>query len=170
MRTARLLAIASLATITTAFAAASGPPWISIEYPANPYDNASRGAFLLVNAFHHGTPMTFPVSGTAEGLVNGQRRTVSLEFKGTSRPGVYALHKQWPDDGVWTLVLSVTQGEGDGNTASAMVELAANGSVASVTVPTRRQGQWLIPTGVAIADVEKGLRARAQQIASARSK
>ena len=29
MRTARLLTIASLATITTAFAAASGPPWIS---------------------------------------------------------------------------------------------------------------------------------------------
>ena len=166
MRALRLLAIGSLFTVT-AFAA-SGPPWISIEYPANPHDAASRGAFLMVNAFHHGTPMAFPVSGTAEGIVNGQRRTVSLEFKGTTRPGVYALHKQWSDEGVWTLVLSVTQGKGDGNTATAVVELASNGTVASVTVPTRRQGQWLIPIGVSIADVERGLRARAGRLAASK--
>ena len=41
MRTTRLLALGSLFA-ATAFAA-SGPPWISIEYPANPYDAASRG-------------------------------------------------------------------------------------------------------------------------------
>ncbi|MEX2177733.1 MAG: hypothetical protein WD801_03425 [Gemmatimonadaceae bacterium] len=164
MRIARLIAVTALVA-TTAFVS-SGPPWISIEYPANPHDSGSRGAFLLVHAFHHGTPMAFPVSGTAEGLVNGARRTVSLEFKGTSRPGVYALHKQWADDGVWTLVLAVTQGKEDGATATALVELNPNGTVASVNVPTRRQGQWLIPTGVAIADVDRGLRARAAQLAA----
>src|SRR5438128_4813969 len=98
MRTIRLIAAAALFG-TTAFVS-SGPPWISIEYPANPYDSASRGAFLLVHAFHHGTPVNFPVLGTAEGLVNGARRTISLEFQATSRPGVYALQKQWSSDGV----------------------------------------------------------------------
>src|SRR5262245_63440909 len=115
--TIRLAAFASLLAVT-AFVK-SGPPWISIEYPANPYDSGSRGAFLLVHAFHHGTPVGYPVAGTAEGLVNGARRTISLEFKSTSRPGVYALNKQWPDDGVWTLLVSVTQGQGEGNIANA---------------------------------------------------
>lgn len=164
MRTIRSLAVVALFT-TTAFVAA-GPPWISIEYPANPYDSASRGAFLLVHAFHHGTPVSFPVSGTAEGLVNGSRRTISLEFKNTSRPGVYALHKQWPTEGVWTLVLGVTQGDGESNTAQAVVELSTAGQVTSVNVPTRRQGNWLLPERVSMADVEAGLRARAGRVAS----
>jgi hypothetical protein len=165
MRTARLAALTALFA-TTAFVSA-GPPWISVEYPANPYDNASRGAFLLVHAFHHGTPVAFPVSGTAEGLVDGARRTVSLEFRATSRPGVFAVHKQWPDDGVWTLVLAVTQGKGeDGNTAKAIVELGTNGQVARVSVPTRRQGEWTVPAPVSMADIEAGLRARAGRVAS----
>ena len=165
MRTIRLLAIGSLLA-ATAFVK-SGPPWISIEYPANPYDAASRGAFLLVHAFHHGTPVNFPVSGTAEGLVSGARRTISLELKSTSRPGVYALQKQWPTEGTWTLVLGVTQGEGEFNTVKAVVELAADGQVASVNVPTRRDRTgYLLPDKVSMADIEAGLRARAGRVAS----
>lgn len=160
----KLLALGALVG-TTAFTAL-GPPWISIETPANPYDTASRGAFLLVHAFHHGTPVSFPVSGTAEGIVKGERRTISLALKPTSRPGVYALHKQWPEDGVWTLVLSVTQGEGDGNTVSAVVELGTNGQVASVDVPTVMKGQWRVPVPVSMANVEAGLRARAARLAA----
>jgi hypothetical protein len=132
----------------------------------NPYDSASRGAFLLVHAFHHGTPTDYPVSGTAEGLLNGARRTVSLEFKHTSRPGVYSLEKQWPDAGVWTLVLNATQGPEEGNTAQAIVELAPNGQVAQVSVPTTRRGGWTVPAPISIADVEASLRARASRLAS----
>lgn len=164
MRIIRLLAAATL--LGTAAFVSSGPPWISIEYPANPYDAASRGAFLLVHAFHHQTPMNFPVAGTAEGLVNGARRTVSLEFKPTSRPGVYALNKQWADEGVWTLVIGVTQGPGEAGTVTAVVELGADGRVASVNVPTRQERGWTIPTSVAMRDVDAGLRARAARLAS----
>jgi hypothetical protein len=162
MRLLHVLAVPALLA-TTAF---SGPPWISVEYPANPYDAASRGAFLLVHAFHHGQNVAFPVAGTAEGLVKGERRTVSLELRPTSRPGVYALHKQWSNDGLWTLVLSVRQGDGAANIAQAVVELGARGEVASVNVPTRQQGSWLVPAGVSMADVESGLRARAARLAS----
>jgi len=164
MKTIRLIAIGSLLAVT-AFSK-FGPPWISIETPANPYDAASRGAFLLVHAFHHGTPVNFPVSGTAEGLVNGARRTISLELKSTSRPGVYALRKQWPSEGVWTLVLAVTQGEGEFNTAKAVVELGANGQVASVDVPTIMRDNYRVPAPVLMADIDAGLRARAGRIAS----
>jgi hypothetical protein len=164
MRFTRLLPLAALVS-TTAFAA-FGPPWISIETPANPYDAASRGAFLLVHAFHHGTPVSFPVSGRAEGIVKGERKTISLALKPTSRPGVYALHKQWTDDGVWTLVLSVTQGEGDGNTVSAVVDLGTTGQVASVDVPTVMRNNYRVPAPVSMAAVEAGLRARAERLAT----
>jgi hypothetical protein len=136
-----------------------GPPWISIEYPANPFDRGSRGAYLLVHAFHHGTPTAFPVSGAAEGLVRGERRTVPLTFTPAGRAGVYALRKQWSDEGVWTLVVRVTQGSGDA--ATALVELAPSGEVARVEVPTARHREGDFPRAVTAAEVDAGLRARA---------
>lgn len=164
MRTRRLLAIGSL-FVATAFVS-SGPPWISIEYPGNPYDQESRDAYLYVHTFHHGTPVPNPVSGTAEGLVAGARRTISLEFRTTRRPGVFALRQQWPSDGVWTLVIGATQGEGESNTAWAVVELGTNGQVAAVTVPTRRTNNYVVPAPVQMANVEAGLRARTGLVAS----
>lgn len=137
-----------------------GPPWISIEYPVNPYDASTRDAFLVVHAFHHGSPMAFPVSGTAEGLVNGQRRSITLEFQKASRTGEFALRKQWPDQGTWTLVIGVAQGPEDRVTA--IVDLASDGHVARVNVPTRRENGYVLPARVAMADVEAGLRARSK--------
>ena len=137
----------------------AGPPWISIEYPINPHDPSTRGAFLLVHVFHHSTPIVYPVAGTAEGIVTGERRTIKLEFTETSRTGVYGLRRQWPAEGVWTLVI---KGEGG---ATAVVELGVDGAVASVTVPSRQERGWTIPTDVAMADIDRGLRARAGALA-----
>jgi hypothetical protein len=162
MRFTRYLAVLALAA-TMAF---MGPPWISIETPPNPFDAGSRGAYLLVHSFHHGTPVSNPISGTAEGIVDGARRTIALEFGNTSRPGVYALRKQWPDKGVWTLVVGVTQGEGEFNSAKAVVEIGGNGEVASVLVPTTMRNGYRVPAPVNMADVESSLKTRAARVAS----
>lgn len=142
-----------------------GPPWISIETPVNPYDASTKNAFLLVHAFHHGTPTNFPVSGTAEGIVRGERKTVSLEFQTTSRPGVFALKKQWASDGTWTLVVSVSQGPDDA--VYAVVDLGANGLVAAVNVPTRTENGHVLPKKVSMSAIDESLRTRAR-VASAR--
>jgi hypothetical protein len=141
--------------------AAKGPPWISIEYPVNPYDQATRDAFLVVHAFHHQQPTGFPVTGTAEGIVNGQRRSISLEFQHATRTGEYALRKQWPGEGTWTLVIRATQGENDGVTA--VVDLGNDGQVAKVTVPTTTRNGYKVPAKVEMSDVDAGLRARASR-------
>lgn len=153
-----LTALAALPSV--AFA---GPPWISIELPANPYDRATKGAFLVVHAFHHGTPVGFPVSGKAEGIVNGQRKSVDLKFERTNRDGTYVLKNQWGNEGEWTLVISVVQGENDKVTALVQVSGAA---VFSVKVPTERRGEWDIPKAVTMADVEATLRGRSTRVAS----
>ena len=146
--------------------AAFGPPWISIEYPANPLDQSTRGAFLLVHAFHHGTPVQAPVRGTAEGIVNGERKSVALRFETTSRPGVYALRKQWSDGGVWSLVIAVVQGE-EGQ-AQALVEIGADGAITSVQVPTRREREWTTPRKITAQEIEESLQSRAARTAQAR--
>ena len=108
------LGLAALAVLTLTIAAAApaplGPPWISIEYPPSPYDASTRDAFLLVHTFHHGTPIVAPVTGKAEGIVGGERRSVALKFGGTSRTGVFALDKQWPSEGTWVLFITANQG------------------------------------------------------------
>ena len=159
----RAASFAGLFAAVLATPALAGPPWISIELPVNPYDQSMCGAFLLVHAFHHGTPVGFPIEGTAEGLVNGERRSVKLEFTATSRPGVYALKRMWPTEGTWTLVVKVIQEESDA--ATAVVELSADGEVASVRVPTQRRGGWTVPAQVSMSDIDAALRARAAALA-----
>ena len=94
------------------------------------------------------------------------RRTIALEFGNTSRPGVYALRKQWPDKGVWTLVVGVTQGEGEFNSAKAVVEIGGNGEVARVVVPTTMRNGYRVPAPVNMAEVESSLKTRAARVAS----
>lgn len=158
----RSLNLAALALLTLTISAAVpvtlGPPWISIEYPPSPYDATTREAFLLVHTFHHGTPIVAPVTGKAEGIVSGERRSVSLKFGGTSRTGVYALNKQWPLEGTWVLFISANQGPNDDVTA--VVELGANGQVASVRVPTERRGSWNVPSKVSTSERESIVKAR----------
>jgi len=135
-----------------------GPPWISIETPPNPYDPASRGAFLVVHTFHHGTLTASGVTGTAEGIVGGTRRTIPIAFDTTSRRGSYALRKQWPAEGTWMLVIN-TGGQAQGVTA--LVDIGPSGDVARVRVPTRRSGDWELPQQVTARDIDAALDARA---------
>jgi hypothetical protein len=161
----RTAAACAAALVLVAWTSAPiGPPWISIEHPPSPYDATTRDAFLLVHAFHHGTPANFPVIGSAEGMVGGERVSRRLEFTRTSRTGVYALARQWSGDGVWTLVISAKQAEKDSVTA--LVELAPSGQVASVSVPTERRNGWNVPKAVSMRDVDAALRGRAARLAA----
>src|SRR5688500_18940579 len=99
--------------LSLAAPAVAGPAWISIELPATPYDKATRGAFLIVHTYHHSDAGRAGVSGSAEGLVGGRRRTVRLTFDATSRSGSYALKKQWPSEGTWTLIIRSPAGSRD---------------------------------------------------------
>jgi hypothetical protein len=114
-------------------AALAGPPWISIELPPSPFSSLPRDAFLLVRAYHHFTPQSALVTGTADGLVNGERRSLALEITPTGVEGLFVLRRQWPARGVWVLRLTVDQGHGK---ATAVVGIGAQGEVTLVRVPT----------------------------------
>ena len=161
-------ALLASSRLSEARSGVAGPPWISIETPVNPYDATTRGAYLVVHSFHHGEPVGYPVSGTAEGLVDGQRKSVTLAFTPTSRAGAYALRKQWSDAGVWTLVITVKQAEND--LAQAIVEIDADGAVGRVRVPTRvGERNTMLPSVVGAQEIDSALRARARSLVGQRT-
>lgn len=157
LRSATLASALTLIAFSTALA---GPPWIAIEYPANPFDRASRDAFLTVRTYHHGNLMERTVTGTAEGIVNGKRQTMRLDIRPGSQAGMYVVRWQRPAAGKWVLVINAgQQGVVD---ASAVVEISPTGGIAGVTVPTRHVGDgWIGPRAVAAAEVEGLLQGRA---------
>lgn len=106
-------------------APSAGAPWLSLEVPANPMDPSARDAAVLVHAYYHDRAVGFPLSGTAEGLVDGERRTIPLEFERTSRDGVYAVAQQWPSKGHWVLNISTNAR----SAVSLVVELGPDGGI-----------------------------------------
>jgi len=145
-----LLLVLANTSITSA-AALKWPPWLSIEAPVNPFDPDARGAVLLVHtAVREGRTSVADLSGSAEGLVRGARRSVPLRFEATSRPDVYAVRRQWPSDGTWLLRITLR-----GTTA--LVTLDGAGNVASTRVPTRLNSGIALPRPVAAAEIDSAL-------------
>lgn len=143
----------------------AGPPWISAEFPANPHETATRGAFLLVHTYHHGTPTEFPLTGTAEGLVNGRRQTVRLEIVATSKPGVYAVRFKPQGGGAWVLAFNL--GGNDG--AGMLVAVGKDGQPTTAQVPSRTAegGRWIIPRSLTPQDIDSALRTQVAMIGAA---
>ncbi len=153
--TAFTLAAAALFSAAVATPALAGPPWISIELPANPLNATTRGMYLLVRSYHHADATQMAVSGTATGMVDGKRRQLQLSFERTNIPGVVGLRQTWPAGGTWVLAINI-EGE-DGPTA--LVSIADDGAVHGVKVPTQTKGGNTWGRKVTQQDVDAELRA-----------
>jgi len=110
------------------------PSQISIERPADTTAGDVRNPFLLVTTRHGCHPGPLTLSSTAVGLVDGARRSISLEVVETANPGVYAVRRQWPTEGVWVLRFVVAEGGGH---VTALVGINRSGDVTTVRVPGR---------------------------------
>ena len=156
----RSFALVTALTLSAFSTALAGPPWIAIEYPANPFDQATRGGFLTVRTYHHGQIMAKTLTGTAEGIVDGRRQSMRLDIRAGSQAGTYVVFWQKPATGRWVLVInSGNQGIVD---ATAVVEISPSGGVAGITVPTRNySGGWIGPRRVAAAEIDGLLQGRA---------
>jgi len=140
--------------------AAFGPSWLSIESPPNPYNPDTKGALLVVRVYHHNETAFYPITGTAEGLINGKRQSVALSFTQTSTPGMYALKFTRPTPGAWLLMIHIGDNP-EHNEGTAMVTLDGSGQVASVQVPTQQKGEYTWPRAVTEEEVASRLKALA---------
>lgn len=163
---ARSLGLAAVFTAIAAAVVMAGPPWISIEYPVNPLDPTARGGFVTVRTYHHADLVNYDISGTAEGIVNGQRVSNKLEIKRLTQQGTYVVNWKKPATGNWVLLITTTR-EGQ-HMATAVVKVDAAGGVAEVNVPSRtiENGRWVVPRAVASSEVDAMLRAPSTSVAS----
>jgi hypothetical protein len=152
LTTALLFATMLSAAVTSP--AHAGPPWVSIELPANPLNSTTRGMYLLVRSYHHADAIVMPVTGTATGMVDGARRQIRLTFERTNMPGVYGLRQSWPA-GTWVLAITVAGEEGP----TALVSIAADGQVHGVNVPTQTRNGTTFGRKVTQKDVDAALSA-----------
>jgi hypothetical protein len=146
----------ALLMVLSAAPASAKPPWVSIELPANPMNRSMRDAFLLVHSYHVGQVAPIALSGTATGMVDGQRLVLTLQFTETDVTGVSALRRSWPADGRW--VLAINAGGEAGPTALVSI---VNGVVRNVEVPTVTEDGFTSGRKVTQADVDRALRALA---------
>jgi hypothetical protein len=146
-------------SILITLAALIGPPWISIEYPANPLDQTTRGGYLLVHSFHHQTAVQQNISGEAITWENGRKRAVALRFAATSRTGVYKLDKQWSDGAPYVLRITAGGHGDEGGGATALVSVDRLGVVTKVEVPTEPYRDFRVPRAPTEADLSAAFRA-----------
>lgn len=123
------LALGCSAILMSAFlftgTASAGGFQLSVRTPDGSRDGTLKDTVLLVRTFGCHTPADAAVGGVAEGIVNGERRSVKLTLTPTST-GVYAIKQQWPAEGTWVLSLS---GDYNGLVCSVLVHLGDNGKV-----------------------------------------
>src|SRR5688500_13581447 len=149
---ARLLLAAAL-LLTAATPAVAGPPWIAVEYPANPLHPDSRGALVFVHTFHHGDARAFPLTGYAEGIVDVRRVRPELTVSATYRPGVRAVRGDLDDGTAWVLVLTMTDTETH-ILESMLVALNADRALTAVDIPFATSDEWDEPRAATAEQID----------------
>lgn len=123
-----LITIASLSSallLAIASPALAGGFQLSVETPAGAANPEMKDVVLIARTYGCHQPADARLTATAEGLVNGKRKSLPVELRSIGS-GVYAIKQQWPSEGVWVLALT---GAYNGMTSSVLVELGPNGNV-----------------------------------------
>lgn len=118
----------ALILILVVAAAAPGGFEVSVEIPSSTL--SLKNAQLIVRAVGCHEPAKADISATAEGVVNGKRQSIRLKMHPVS-DGVYAIERQWPSSGAWAIAIT---GSYRGQVRSALVQVGADGAVATKTV------------------------------------
>src|SRR5579863_7417089 len=84
----------------------------------------AKGGIMAVRAENCSDPAKVQITGTAEGLVDGMRRSVPLTLLAGTVPGAYIVSREWPQ-GVWVVSLTGVCGSAK---ASAIVPFGLDGN------------------------------------------
>jgi hypothetical protein len=142
--------LAAMVMLGIQFALAAGFTF-SIGSPAASQDFRTKTAAFVFRTEGCADPAKPQISGTAEGLVDGMRRSVPLKLMETSRPGVYAVNQNWPAEGAWVVAL---RGVCADARAGAIVPIGQRGFI--------RESSKFLPRAATNAEIETSLKALSQ--------
>jgi len=98
---------------------------------------------MAVRAEGCAEPAKAQITGVAEGIVNGARRSVPVRVLPASTAGAFAVSHDWPQQGAWVVHLT---GHCGSATASAIVTMGPNGFL--------RETSKFFPRAATAAEVE----------------
>jgi hypothetical protein len=142
---ALLTAGAPLLAVAQDFVLQVGPPVAGNAQPA-------KSSLLVVRPGGCADPASAQITATAEGIVDGARRSVPLRLAALPTPGVHAVPKDWPKGGVWVVNLV---GMCAGRTAGAIV------AVAGPNAEYRREAVTHLPHPATPSEIDASLKALA---------
>jgi hypothetical protein len=152
------IVLATLVIFGFAATAFAGGFYLSVEVPEGATANQLKDAVLLVRPYGCHKPTDATLSAIAEGIVNGERRTLPLEMA-YDQAGAYAIKRQWPSGGSWVLAIT---GDYNGHTCTLIVDLGPNGKVHPNTRldPGDKKGPHarLIPRKATTAEIDSALK------------
>src|SRR5215831_17568215 len=109
----------------SAGSAAGGDFWVTVEAGHSSRPGMSGQAVLVVRPEGCHEPQNATITATAEGFVNGQRKSLPLKLTAIS-PGVYEIAREWPAQGTWIIAVN---GEYRGVPRAAIVRLGPGGNI-----------------------------------------
>ncbi|MGA2343974.1 MAG: hypothetical protein ABSG29_12350 [Steroidobacteraceae bacterium] len=120
----------------------------SIGSPVAAQDFRAKAAAFVFRTQDCADPAKAQISATAEGLVNGVRRSVALKVEAMAKPGVYAVYQTWGPEGRWLVNLKGTCGEAN---AGAIIPIGPKGFL--------RESAKFFPRPATRAEIETSLKA-----------
>ena len=109
------LVITAALVMGAAPAALAGGPYVQVWGP-------HEDGLYAVHTYLCENPSSLRVTAWAEGLVDGQRRTVPIKLRRTKEKGVYKFARSWPQAGTWALRMKAEKGGHGAITIAAMDE------------------------------------------------
>jgi hypothetical protein len=123
----------------------------TIGSPVASQDFQAKGATFVFRTEGCAEPTKSQIGGNAEGVVKEARRSVALKVMTTSKPGVYAVYQNWPNEGYWVVNLKGTCAN---STAGAIIPIGPKGFV--------RESSKFFPRPATDAEIDTSLRTLAQ--------
>ena len=114
---------------------------------ALPHGVVKKDIGMAVRAENCAGSTQVQITGTAEGIVDGARRSIPVRVVAGATLGTFAISRDWPAQGTW--VVSLT-GRCGSSTASAVVPIGPSGFI--------RESSKFLPRAATAAEVESVLK------------
>lgn len=89
----------------------AGALLLEVGNPASNPEALKNHAILAARITACHSPGETTLTATAEGLVNGMRKSIPLKVISLSTAGTFAVTREWPNEGIWVIQLVATNPE-----------------------------------------------------------
>lgn len=99
---------------------------LEVGKPAANQEALAQHAVLVAWTTACHSPEKTTLTATAEGVVNGVRKSIPLKVLSLSAPGTFAVTREWPNEGTWAIKIVATNPEYKDYATSAVVPIQNN--------------------------------------------